>query len=80
MWILPSTRKNEEKLRFLLFCDFLITLKTEVNVVSNYQKKNLNLFVAILRGTEEKSSIRIRNSVVLYGSAYPDPYPSGSDP
>jgi hypothetical protein len=67
--IIPSTSKKKfRKTLILRFCDFIITcLKTVVNVhsVSDKQRNLTKIyFCIILKATEEKSRIRIRNQVV----------------
>ncbi len=53
-----------------------------IEQVRKYSKKQKNLkkriFVSILKVTDEKTRIRIRNQV--YGSKDPDPYQNATDP
>jgi hypothetical protein len=62
----------------------LLALKTNVNVPTvkiNKETWGKNyFFVGILKATEEKSRLRNRDPVVLYGSADLDPYQKLTDP
>jgi hypothetical protein len=65
--ILPSSRKKSKKeVTFILFCNFFLSLKTDVNILSKSNTQKNLLFLGILKATEKKNRIRIRKKTTYY--------------